>query len=205
VRTLRCLLPRLGALALMLAFGLPGAAAGATPGAAVVPGTGAAAVPAAPASGPHVDPNSPAGTEYQLPTDRAREQAAGGGGSTGSSGSSGSPGSPAASGASSGAGGEAPLFGAGVEEKKAPTEKRAGGARAKPRTAGNRSTTADVKPDPGASTPETVRAGAAAPDADGSGLVAVGGGAVGVLLLGALAGLMMRRRARGLARSGETT
>ena len=151
----------------------------------------------APAQDPQVAPGSPAGTEYQLPVDRAREEA--GGGSGGESG--GRPGGSDGSGGSRGAGpsGEAPLFGAGVGEKPttgAPSAKSA--AHSKPTIkAGTKPdrgpTKAGAKPERGSSVPATVRAQAPAPDG-GGGLVAVGVGAGGVLLLGGLAGLAWRRR-----------
>jgi hypothetical protein len=131
------------------------------------------AAPAA-AQSPQVDPSSPAGTEYQLPIDRARNEAVGG-----SSASSGSGGSTS---------GEPPLFGAGVEKTKA------GSRDQKLRTDGNPHTVASAEPDAVARTPGTVRAHAPAPDSGGSGLVAMGGGALGVLLIGGLAGLALRRR-----------
>jgi hypothetical protein len=129
--------------------------------------------PAAAIDAPQVDPDSPAGTEYQLPTDRAREEASGGGPSR-----------------SGGTTGQAPLFGAGVEPSKSnAAEMPSSGSRA-----GKPPTSAGEQPDLGTSTPETVRAQAQAPDGGGSGLVAMGGGAAGVLLLGGLAGLALRRR-----------
>jgi hypothetical protein len=132
------------------------------------------------AQDPQVDPDSPTGTEYQLPIDRAREQAGGGSGaSRGGSQGTGPPGEPP------------PLFGAGVEEKRQPT-----GRRTKPGSDSSPARTADVEPELGSSTPARVRAQAPAPDSGGSGLVAIGGGAAGVLLLGGLVGLAWRRRAR---------
>ena len=127
----------------------------------------------------HVDPNSPAGVEYELPLDRARQEAGGGGGggNTGSGGGS-------AGGAT--ATGETPLFGEGVvSDGSAPA--RDGGAS---RSAGE-STGSDGRPAP---TPPTVRAQAPSPDDGGGALLAVVGGAGGVLALGALAGLLWRRR-----------
>jgi len=138
---------------------------------------GLALIAPAHAQDPQVDPGSPAGTEYQLPVDRAREEA-GGGGPDGSGGSQ-----------DGGTSTEAPLFGAGVEqEKKTSSGTRKSGSDSDP------ATTAGVEPDPGTSTPETVRAQAPAPDSGGSGLVAIAGGAAGVLLLGGLVGLAWRRR-----------
>lgn len=130
-------------------------------------GTPAVAV----AQDPQVDPDSPAGTEYQLPTDRAREEARGGRTSTDTG----------------AAGAAAPLFGEGVEEKKSRSARNPG-------TDSDPGTTAGVEADRGTSTPERVRAQAPAPDGGGSGLVAIAGGAGGVLLLGGLAGLVWRRR-----------
>ncbi len=131
------------------------------------------------AQDPQVDPDSPAGTEYQLPIDRAREEA--GASSGGSNGSGGSQKDTAA--------GEAPLFGAGVEEKTGSGNETSG-------TGSDPPTTSDIEPESAKNTAERVRAQAPAPETDGSGLAAIGGGAAGVLLLGILAGLLLRRRAR---------
>jgi len=149
---LQRLLPWLGALALSLAV----------------------ATPAAAQSDPQVDPDSPAGTEYQLPTDRARAEASGGR-------------SPRTGG---GAGGEAPLFGEGVAGRQSGSAKQSGSS-----SGGGTSTTQKgEQPDLATSTPDTVRAQARAPDGGSSGLAAIGAGAGGVLLLGGLAGLAWRRR-----------
>ena len=140
---------------------------------AVAPAT----APAAPASAdaPRVDPNSPAGTEYELPIQRARERAGVGVGAT-------TPGR------------EPPLFGAGVETRAAPGTRPAG-ARGTGSPAGSR---AD-RPQPDAQTvTETVRSQSAEPA--GSGLLPVGAGAAGVLLIGGVAGVAWRRRSnRGLS------
>ena len=135
---------------------------------------------------PQVDPDSPAGTEYELPIDRARDRARGGG-SGGSGGTSGA------------AGGQAPLFGEGVEEqaprsggesstaKEAPSEQTpsSSGGADPPRTAGGR---------PATSTPEVARAQAPAPETGGGQLATPAAIAAGVLLIGGLAGLLLRRR-----------
>ena len=126
-----------------------------------------------------VDPNSPAGTEYELPLDRAREEA-GGGGAGGSSG--GGSGAGAAT-------GEAPLFGEGVE-RAASGSARDGGAT---RSAGT-STGSGEPDDRAAITPPAVHAQAPSPDDGGGALLAVAAGAAGVLLLGGLAGMLWRRR-----------
>jgi hypothetical protein len=128
------------------------------------------------AQDPQVDPGSPAGTEYQLPIDRAREEAG-----RGSGGPVASPGGSATS--------EAPLFGAGVEGRKSGSgagKQKSGDSDSDPRTQKG------VEPNRGR-TPETVRSGASAPASGGSVLVAIGGGAAGVLLLGGIAGLALRR------------
>jgi len=149
---LQRLLPWLGALALSLAL----------------------ATPATAQDDPQVDPDSPAGTEYQLPTDRARAEASGGG----------------ASRAGGGAGGEAPLFGAGVKAKQSDSAKKSGSSS----RGGTSTPQAGGQPDLGTSTPDAVRAQAPAPDGGGSGLLAIGAGAGGVLVIGGLAGLLWRRR-----------
>lgn len=133
-----------------------------------------AAPAAAQDDAPKVAPDSPAGTEYQLPVDHARNAGSGGGGASHSSGTP----------------GEAPLFGAGVERTSRPATKRRPAAGDAP---------ARTKQPPGdrtdrpASTPATIRARAAAPGG-GGGLLAIGAGAAGVLLLGGLAGLALRQR-----------
>jgi len=141
-----------------------------------------ALVLSAQAQDPQVDPGSPAGTEYQLPVDRAREEAGGGaGGDRGPGGSQ-----------DDGAGAGPPLFGAGVEADQ--KQKQTGSGSNKSGTDNDPATVGEVERDLGTATPETVRAQAPAPDHGGSGLVAIGGGAAGVLLLGGLAGLAWRRR-----------
>lgn len=125
------------------------------------------------AQDPQVDPGSPAGTEYQLPVDRAREEA-------GSDGGAGGPGNSQDGGTTT----RAPLFGSGVESRKSSSAGKSG-------TESERATVAGVESD---ATPEKVRAEVPASDGGGGALVAVGGGAIGVLLLGGLAGLAWRRR-----------
>ncbi len=135
-----------------------------------------AAPAAAKDDAPKVAPDSPAGTEYQLPVDHARNEGSGGG----SSHSSGTPGA-------------APLFGAGVEGRTSrPAAKRRHAASAAP--ARTRKPSADRTGRP-ATTPATIRARAAAPDGGGGGLLAIVAGAAGVLLIGGLAGLALRQRA----------
>jgi hypothetical protein len=130
---------------------------------------------------PQVDPNSPAGTEYQLPLDRAREEAGGGRGGGGTRGSGGSR--------------QAALFGEGVE----PRRPVGTGASSSGTGAGSSTQTAGAseaqEQDSAGSAPATVRAQAPAPDGGGSGLLAVGAGAVGVLVLGGRAGVLWRRHA----------
>jgi hypothetical protein len=138
----------------------------------LVAALGLAAPAAAQDDAPQVDPNSPAGTEYRLPVDRAREQASGGG---------------------SAAPGAAPLFGEGVEPVDAgastrPSSSSSGGA------GSTSTTTTGEQPAVGTATPEIVRAQAPPPGDGGGSLVAVAGGAAGVLLMGGLAGLAWRRR-----------
>ena len=69
------------------------------------------APPAAAQSGSQPDPDSPAGVEYQLPLDRVREETRGEGGSPGRGGSAGG----GEGGQAGAAGSDAPLFGAGIE------------------------------------------------------------------------------------------
>lgn len=133
----------------------------------------AALVPsAAPAQGPspQVDRDSPAGIEYQLPVERAREQAAGA-----------LPGARRST-------DEIPLFGVGVKQ-----------ARGTKAGAGDRTSDTN-RAAQGASrlespAPPVVRAEAPPPAGGGELLLAAGATGAGVLLLGALAGLAWRRRA----------
>jgi hypothetical protein len=123
---------------------------------------------------PQVDPNSPAGTEYELPLDRARQEAA-----------------PRAGGGSGGGDtGAAPLFGEGVRRE------RSGETPGTPRRRHSHENTRSPQAGaaPATAAPPTVRAQAPSPDGGGSEILAVGAGASGVLLLGGLAGLLWRRR-----------
>lgn len=111
---------------------------------------------------------SPAGTEYQLPIDRAREQASGGSQDAGTS-------------------GEAPLFGAGVPEKPRSMSTKSG-------SDSDPATSAVVESDPGTRQPQTMRPQVPALDGGARDRIASAGAAFGVLLLGGLAGLAWRRR-----------
>lgn len=130
------------------------------------------------AQDPKVDRNSPAGVEYQLPIERAREQAGGGGGV----------------GAQSGA---APLFGAGAEK----VQRRGVGGSAHSAARGSaRGTKASgtlKQPALDAETPHALRTQAASPHGGSSGLLPIGAAGAGVLLAGGLVGLGWRRRAVG--------
>ena len=133
----------------------------------LIPAPGAAAQ----GLSPQVDRDSPAGIEYQLPVERAREQAAGS-----------ARGSPAAA-------DRAPLFGEGVTQAPRPSRAKDGG--------GGRRSTRPGEPLPRTdSALPNVRAQAPAPDGMGGGLVAIGAASAGVLLVGGLAGLGWRRRAQ---------
>lgn len=133
---------------------------------------------------PRVDPDSPAGIEYELPIDRAREDAVGGG-AGGSSGRS-------AGGSSRATAGESPLFGEGVTRSASGSVAKggSGSGKALPKTS---ATTAE--PFEGAAPGSaTVRAQTPSPDSGGGELLTLAAGAGGVLLLGGLAGLLWRRR-----------
>ena len=131
---------------------------------ALVPAPSAAAQGLA----PQVDRDSPAGAEYELPVERARNQASGG------------------DRGSSGAAQRAPLFGEGVTPKpRVP--------RASPGTRG-RATRPARRPPASTGAPPAVRAQASAPDTTIGGLLVVGAGGAAVLLVGGLAGLGWRRR-----------
>jgi len=123
------------------------------------------AMAAAQADEVFVDPQSPSGKEYAIPIDRARSEAA-----------------PKSKGPASGAS-QSPLFGDGVGTDDAPAS-------------GNGSAAASERPgdrQPAAQPPPAVlRAQAAAPDGSANGvMLAV---AAGVLLIGTLIGLFVRRR-----------
>jgi len=128
------------------------------------------------AQDPQVAPGSPAGTEYQLPVERAREQARSG-----------------TTGSGDAASGTTPLFGAGVGDEKATGAGGTTGAD-KQDDDRDRATTTTGERDSGTNAKQTVRAQAAAPDDAGAVLLVIAGGAGGVLLLGGIAGLVCRRR-----------
>ena len=111
-----------------------------------------------------MDRDSPAGIEYQLPIERARERTMGD---------------------AVPSGGKSRLFGAGVSTAARPDRKDDAQATA---------TAPVEKPAPRTSTAETVRAQADAPGGGGGGLATVAATGAAVLLIGALAGLGWRRR-----------
>lgn len=122
---------------------------------------------------PQVDPDSPAGIEYQLPLERAREQASGD--------RRGSPGAPE----------QAPLFGVGIE----PADRASASGDRRDRRAdapGARSRRSAQ----GLPAPAIIRAQARPPERGITQLLAVGAAGTGVLLVGWLAGLGWRRRAQ---------
>lgn len=129
-----------------------------------------------------VDPDSPSGREYALPVDSARSQASKGSSTRRSAGQA------------------APLFGEGV--RSGAGGGGAGDSAQADKTASKAGPSDDAGEDEDASsalrraatsTPQTLRAQAAAPDGGSSLLVIVGVGA-GVLLAGGLIGLALRRR-----------
>lgn len=127
-----------------------------------------------------VDPDSPSGKEYELPIDRARQQ-----------------GAPQTQAAESARGSQAaPLFGAGVKADSAATTARGSGE--EPRGAGSADSTdpANGSRSDRAEAPAVAarKAQAAVPEG-GVGVAAIIGIAAGVLLLGGLLGLLLRRRA----------
>lgn len=135
---------------------------------------------AAPAQGdaPQVDPDSPAGTEYQLPLDRAREEAGAGAGADRSA---------------KAPGGAAPLFGKGVERSESPPSMK---PPADSSSDSDPAKTPRTERDTRRSPTDRVRAQARSPETTGGALLTVGAGAGGVVLLGGMAGLMWRRRSR---------
>lgn len=127
-----------------------------------------------------VDPDSPSGKEYELPIDRARQQ-----------------GAPQTQAAESARGSQAaPLFGAGVRADGAATANR--GSSEEPRGAGSADSTDPAtgsRSDRADAPAAAERRAQAAVPAGGAGVAAIVGVAAGVLLLGGLLGLLLRRRA----------
>jgi hypothetical protein len=123
---------------------------------------------------PQVDPQSPAGTEYQLPLDRARASASG---------------SSSTSGAGTGT-----LFGEGVT-----TKAKSSGTRAPGRPASGRATQqpATRSDDVAGARGATRAVGASIPGDTGGSLLAIAATAAAVLAAGGLAGLVWRRRSVG--------
>ena len=128
-----------------------------------------------------VDPDSPSGKEYELPVNSARQQGA------------------ANDKRDRAPSQEAPLFGEGVERSGTPAPARAP-QRSRPRSRSSRTSpskdvaSATHSAQAGADVTAARKAQAATPKGDG-GLAAIGGVGAGVLLLGGLAGLFLRRRA----------
>lgn len=135
-----------------------------------------------------VDPGSPSGKEYALPVDSARQQAAG---KKRTKGSAAQP---------------APLFGEGVEdESAAAAAPGAGGPASGASSAGGseRGGSGGAKQEERARPQreragETLRAQAATP-AGGIGIAAIAGTGLGVVLVGAAIGLLLRRRSAAAA------
>jgi len=129
-----------------------------------------------------VDPDSPSGKEYELPVNSARRQGAANDKRDRAAPSQ-----------------EAPLFGEGVERGGTPAPARAP-QRSRPRSGSSRKPPSEdvarATHSARASADVTAerKAQAATPEGDG-GLAAIGGVGAGVLLLGGLAGLFLRRRA----------
>jgi hypothetical protein len=119
--------------------------------------------------GVHVDPGSPAGKEYEIPLEGARQEATGGRGQESGGGRAG-----------------APLFGAGVS--------RGGSQQADGGGAGDSVTKAqsEKKADDGGSTGEPSLASAGGGSGD-SATAKTGGIALAVLLVGGAIGLLLRR------------
>jgi hypothetical protein len=139
-----------------------------------------AAAVSAQEDGVFIDPDSPAGTEYAIPLDQARREAAGGGTTTQGRAENGQP-----------------LFGAGIAPRSeakgesAIGDARGGGAR-KPRAAG-----VDKTPRHGSNAGASTAAIAAAAGDDSSEGLLTAGIAAAVLALGLAAGLAFRRALKG--------
>jgi len=147
-----------------LAVGIPGAAIAAEPGV-------------------HIDPGSPAGTEYALPLDQARHDATPPGGGHGGAGGGGGGGGGAGS---SGSGGST-LFGAGVVSPASSGSSRARGRPGSSATAANRST---ARRQAGPALPAAASTNSGADTNQGLLL------AIAVLAAGCLSGLAARRLGR---------
>jgi hypothetical protein len=139
-----------------------------------------AAMVSAQEDGVFIDPDSPAGTEYAIPLEQARRDAAGGGPTTRGR-----------------AGDGQPLFGAGIAPRSEAKGESAigdasGGGARKARAAG-----VDKTPRPGANAgASTAAIAAAAGDGSSEGLLTAGIAAA-VLALGLAAGLAFRRALKG--------
>ncbi len=120
---------------------------------------------------PQVDPDSPAGTEYELPIDQ---------------------------GARAGRSRIHRRVGSGRRVRRATAVRRGRRSPAAGRRALelglDSSTTPEAGRSLGDSTPEVVRSQAGSPGGGGVGLLTIGAGAAGVLLIGGAAGLLWRRR-----------
>lgn len=136
-----------------------------------------------------IDPASPSGTEYQLPVQRAREEAAG----SGSSDLSDSPPASTPSGSGSGASSEPPLFGVGIVKRTKVGGAPAGDGTDKP--AGQ--VGQDGKGGPPISATRKEQLAVAAGSGGGATLTLLGGAGM-VVVLGGLAGVILRGRRTGL-------
>jgi len=148
------------------------------------------------------DPDSPAGVEYELPLERARERAAGGNDGA-------APGRGSRPGGGAG-GGAAPLFGAGVGPPgRGEGSDAAGGGGADGRSGVGRGRERAAAGDDGARGPSPGSSSSDRPGAEGppglaasagadgaSGTLATGGIVLGVLLAAGMLGLLLRRTFR---------
>jgi hypothetical protein len=137
------------------------------------------------------DPNSPAGVEYQLPLDQARKNAAGQGDAKPKRGRG-------------GAASNAPLFGAGIKAAKDGSDRGSGGSASGGSSSGKDgsgggsaasggSGGGGAAEDLGSSRPEVRKSAVVSESDDGSSTLRTVGIAFGVLLLGGLLGLGLRR------------
>ncbi len=132
-----------------------------------------------------VDPDSPAGVEYQLPLEQARKDARGGG--LGSQGGAG------------GSEGVASLFGVGIVPAKATNARGRGSGPQSggPQGEGGGPQSEDRGPDAGSEAATIKRSALGSPDEDaGSATLRIAGIALAVLLVGGLLGLALRRGLR---------
>ena len=144
----------------------------------------------------HVDPNSPSGQEYALPLDHARGDATGGHGDVagvaGGGGGGGQSGGGQSGGSGSSGGGSPPAFGVGISGRAGDS----GGSQKQKSVGGGTPRTSDGAGSGGGTVPTAVGTRTAASSGSGGlgSTLLFSGLGVGTLVLGAAAGVLLRRR-----------